>query len=107
MKLLYTNTLNNEGITAVRETYDNHTTKIVATKMIMTFLNLMLTLNNFVFNSINYIQIIGCAMGTICAAAYVNIFMAQFEKQHIMYIRTSKINQYYTYDISMIIIFMI
>lgn len=70
MKLLYTNTLNNEGITAVRETYDNHTTKIVATKMIMTFLNLMLTLNNFVFNSINYIQIIGCAMGTICSPAY-------------------------------------
>ena len=25
----------------------------------------------------------GCAMGTICAPAYGNIFMAQFEKQHI------------------------
>ena len=25
----------------------------------------------------------GCAMGTICAPAYANIFMAQFEKQHI------------------------
>ena len=24
-----------------------------------------------------------CAMGTICALAYANIFMAQFQKQHI------------------------
>ena len=29
------------------------------------------------------LQILGCAMGTICAPAYANIFMAQFEKQHI------------------------
>ena len=24
----------------------------------------------------------GCAMGTVCAPTYTNIFMAQFEKQH-------------------------
>ena len=51
--------------------------------MIITFLSLILTLNNFVFNPINYLQIMGYAMGTVCAPAYANIFMAQFEKQHI------------------------
>ena len=60
--------------------------------MIITFLSLILTLNNFVFNSINYLQIMGCAMGTICAPAYANIFMAQFEKQHIYpYIKNKSI----------------
>ena len=83
VKSLYTNIPNNEGIKAVREAYDNHPNKTVATKVIITFLSLILTLNNFVFNSINYLQIMGCAMGTICAPAYANIFMAQFEKQHI------------------------
>ena len=80
VKSLYTNIPNNEGIKAVREAYDNHPNKTVATKVIITFLSLILTLNNFVFNSINYLQIMGCAMGTICASAYSNIFMAQFEK---------------------------
>ena len=83
VKSLYTNIPNNEGIKAVREAYDNHPKKTVATKLIITFLSLILTLNNFVFNSINYLQIMGCAMGTICTPAYANIFMAQFEKQHI------------------------
>ena len=80
VKSLYTNIPNNEGIKAVREAYDNHPNKTVATKVIITFLSLILTLNNFVFNSINYLQIMGCAMGTICASAYANIFMPQFEK---------------------------
>ena len=83
VKSLYTNIPNNEDIKAVKEAYGNHPTKTVATKVIITFLSLILTLNNFVFNSINYLQIMGCAMGTICAPAYANIFMAQFEKHHI------------------------
>ena len=67
VKSLYTNIPNNEGIKAVREAYDNHPNKTVATKVIITFLSLILTLNNFAFNSINYLPIMGCAMGTICA----------------------------------------
>ena len=66
----------------MRETHDKHPTKTVATKVIITFLSLILTLNNFVLNSINYLQIIGCTMGTICVPAYTTISMAQFEKQH-------------------------
>ena len=37
--------------------HDNQHNKTVATKVIITFLSLILTLNNFVFNSINYLQI--------------------------------------------------
>ena len=83
---------NDEGIKAVRKAYDNHPDKTVATKVIITFLCLVPTLNNFFFNSINYLQIMECAMGTICAPAYVNIFMAQFEKQRIYpYIKNKSI----------------
>ena len=92
MKSLYTNIQNNEGIKAVREAYDNHPNKAVATKVIITFLSLILTLNNFAFNSINYLQVMGCEMGTICAPVYANIFMAQFEKQYIYpYIKNKSI----------------
>ena len=37
--------------------------------------------NTFVFNSKFYLQIRGCPMGTICAPAYANIFMAEFENK--------------------------
>ena len=99
VKSLYTNIRNNKGIKAVIEAYDNHPTKTVAAKLIITFLSSLLTLINFVFKSINCLQIMACAMRSICAPAYANIFMAQFEKT--TYIPTLKINQYYTCDIWM------
>ena len=49
VKSLYTKALNNEGIKAVREAYDNHSTKTVVTKVIITFLSLTVTLNNLRF----------------------------------------------------------
>ena len=92
VKSLYTNIPNNECIKAAKEAYDNHPNKTVVTKVIITFLTLMLTLNNIFFNSINYLRIMRYAMGTICAPAYTNIFMAQFEKQHIYpYIKNKSI----------------
>ena len=51
------------------------------------FLYLILTLNNFVFNVIKYIQKKDCAMGTICAPVYANTFMGKFERLHIYYLR--------------------
>ena len=83
VKALYTNIPNHEGIEAVKETLNNHAKKPIATRVIIKFLYLILTLNNFVFNGINYIQMKGCAMGTICAPAYANIFMGKFQKLHI------------------------
>ena len=71
---------NSEGIAAVKRAYDKYQQKTVATKVLTTFLALILTLNNIIFNSELYSQIKGCAMGTICAPAYANIFMAYLKK---------------------------
>ena len=81
VKSLYTNIPNSEGIAAVKNAYDNYLKKSIATKVITTFLAFILTLNNFIFNCKRYLQIKGCGMGTICAAAYANIFMASFESK--------------------------
>ena len=80
---LYTNIPNPEGISAVKSAFDNYSTKTTSTKAITRFLALILTLNNFVFNCIHYLHIEGCAMVTICAPAYANIFMANFELKYI------------------------
>ena len=47
VKVLYKNIPDNEGIAAVKQKYDNYTEKTVATKVIITFLSLIMTLNNF------------------------------------------------------------
>ena len=83
VKALYANIPNNEGIAAVKRKHDNYTKKIVATKVITTFLGLVLTLNNFIFNSKFYLQIKGCTMGTIYAPTYESIFMTEFEEKYI------------------------
>ena len=83
VKSLYTNITNNEGIKAVKESYEKYKEKAVSTKVIITFLSLILSLNNFVFNCTHYLQTMGCAMCTICAPSYANIFMANFEAKHI------------------------
>ena len=67
----------------MKRAYDKYQQKTVATKVLTTFLALILTLNNFIFNSKLYLQIKGRAMGTICTPAYANIFMAYFEEKFI------------------------
>ena len=79
---LYTSSPNNEGIASVKKRYDNYPNKTIPTKIITTFLALILTRNNFIFNSKFYLQIKGCGMGTICAPSYANIFMSEFEEKH-------------------------
>ena len=83
VKSLYSNIPNNESIKAVREAYDKHPSKSVSTKVIITFLSLILTLNNFIFNCSHYLQVMGCTVGTICALSYANNFIGQFEAKHI------------------------
>ena len=73
----------NEGIASVKKKYDHYPNKTIPTKIITTFLALILTLSNFIFNSKFYLQIKGCAMETICAPSYVNLFMSEFEEKHI------------------------
>ena len=82
VRSLYTNIPNDEGIQAVREQLNASSSRL-PTRIITTFLTLILTLNNFIFNGINYLQTKGCAMGTKCAPTYANIFMGKFEETHI------------------------
>ena len=66
VKSLYTSIPSNEGIASVKKKYDQYLNKTIPTKIITAFLALILTLNNFIFNSKFYLQIKSCAMGTIC-----------------------------------------
>ena len=84
VKSLYTNIPNPEGIVAVKKAHERYQHKTVPTKVINTFLALILTLHNFIFNSKFYLQIIkGCAMCTICASPFANIFIAYFKERFI------------------------
>ena len=78
LRSLYTSIPNTEGISALKRGFDNYSKKTTPTKVITTFVALTLTLNNFVFNSIHYRRITECAMDTICAPVYENIFMVNF-----------------------------
>ena len=97
VKSLYTNIPNNEGIKAVREAYDNHPNKSVATKVIITFLSLILTLNNFfVFklftnngmcNGYNLCSsILKYFHGTILKATYIYPYIKNKSILHLRYI---------------------
>ena len=83
IKSFCTSIANAEGIKVVKESFDKHTSKKVATKEITTFLALILTLIKFAFNCKHYLQTKGCTIGTICAPSYANIFMDHFEKKYI------------------------
>ena len=88
IKSLYTNISNHERIETVKSTLNSVSQKPITTKFIIRFLFLTLTLKNFLFNGIYYLQKIGCAIGTICAPNYANIFMRKFEKAYIyLYIK--------------------
>ena len=87
VQALYTNIPNHEGIEGVKEML-NQTNKSLATQVIIKFLYIILTMNNFLLNGINYLQTKGCAMGTIYALPYANGFIGKFGKLHIYpYIR--------------------
>ena len=83
VKSLYTNIPHNEGINSVKTFMERHQIPIPTVKIVTTLLTLILTLNNFVFNGIHYLQKLGCAMGTKCAPNYANIFMGDFEEKYI------------------------
>ena len=96
VKPLYTNVSNNEGIKAVKESYEIYKEKTVSAKVIIIFFRLILTLNNFVFHCIHYLQTMGCAMGTICAPT--RTFLRQILKQNLS-VHTLKRSLCYTFDI--------
>ena len=91
---LYTNIPYNEGIKAAETTLKR---KNLQTKVIISFLKLILTFSNFIFNCSKFLQIKGCAMGTKCAPTYANIFMGIFEETHIDPLIKQKVQLYLRY----------
>ena len=83
VRSLYTNIPHKEGIEAVKQKLKKSKPSI-SIKVILTFLKLILTLNNFVFNGINYRQKKVYAMGS-----YPNIFMGWFEEKFIFPLLTN------------------
>ena len=61
--------------------WKNILNKLLQKKVITTFLALILTLNNFIFEWKSNLQIKGYAMGTICAPSYAKIFMDHFKRK--------------------------
>ena len=82
VRSLYTSIPNKEGIEAVQAVLED-ANRQPEIPTIIELLKLVLTLNNFSFNSTNYLQVKGCAMGTICAPTYANLFMGRFEHDKI------------------------
>ena len=74
---LYTNIPHKEDIKVVETALKGNNKQ---TRVIIYFLKLILTLNNFILNFKDYLQINGCAMETKCAPTYANIFMGIFEE---------------------------
>ena len=83
VRSLYASIPNSESIKAVKTFLENFPTRKVATKVFITFLPLILTLNGFAFNCKNYFQIKGCSMGTLCAQANANLFKDHFKRKYI------------------------
>ena len=83
VRSLYSNIKHNEGLNSLQESLDNRIDKTPPTKVLITLMNHVLTLNNFNFNGRHYLQVKGCAMGTIAAPSYATIYMGHFEEKHI------------------------
>ncbi len=54
-----------------------------STSALIKLMRLVLEKNNFQFNGVNYLQIAGTAMGTRMAPQFANLYMAQFEEEHV------------------------
>ena len=72
VRSLYTNIPYNEALKAVDSTLKQ---KNLQTKVIISFLKLILKLNNFKFICTKFLQLKRCAMATKWAPTYANIFM--------------------------------
>ena len=86
VRSLYTNIPNEEGMESIKEFFRKRSRPgdNILSKVIHTFLTLILTLNNFVFNEENFLQINGCSMGTKCAPTYASLYMGWFENKYII-----------------------
>lgn len=83
----------------VIEAFDRYPTNIVRTKVIKTFLSLLLKF--FTSSPIFYLQIMEWVMDTICTPVYANIFMRQLKNNTcVRTLKRNQRNQCCTYNIS-------
>ena len=81
---LYTNIPHDEGIECIRNLLNSkRQNKLPRNHNLIKMLELVLKLNNFTFNSENYLQVNGTAMGTRVAPTYANLFMDSIERKYI------------------------
>ena len=81
---LYTNIPHKEGIEACRKALNSsgHLSRFcLKTESICDLMRMILTMNNFEFDSNHFIQIYGTAMGTRMAPAYASLFMGDLEEK--------------------------
>ena len=81
---LYTKIPHNEGIDACRFILQKRTNKHIPTETICDLIRIILTMNNFTFNSKHYLQKHGTAMGTRIAPSYANLFLSNFERDAVL-----------------------
>ena len=103
VRSLYSNIQYIEGIEVVRKSFQSYKSSI-SISIIIIFQRFIVTLNNFVFNGVNYLQQKGCAMGNKCAPGYAKLFMSWFEGHFIYHLilRFSKFYFRYIDDIFLI-----
>ena len=77
---LYTNISPDEGIEEVKKFLLDRKDTSVPTEFLVRMLEQVLKLNIFEFDRKLFLQIIGTAMGTVCAPPYANIFMNKIDK---------------------------
>ena len=82
---LYTNIPNDLGIQACREPLEVYRSgaKNPSNSSIIELLEMVLTMNNFDFNGLHFLQVGGTAMGTHLAPSYANLFMDLFERKYV------------------------
>ena len=85
---LYSNIPHNDGIKACEHFQNSKPSNGgISTESLYELISMVLTKNHFQFNGDNYLQIMGCAMGTKMAPNYASLFMGKFEED--------KLNQYH------------
>ena len=82
---LYTNIPHNEGIQSIKEllAIHRHTNTLPHNSYITELLEVVLTNSYYDCNGKHYHQVSGTAMGTKLAPSYANLFMTDFEENHV------------------------
>ena len=77
---LYSN-IPNDGIKACEHFLNSKPSNSdLSTESVGQLISTVLTKNHFQFNGDNYLQTMGCAMGTKMAPSYASLFMGKFEE---------------------------